>query len=186
MPRRVLALTAVLAALVLAAPAHAQSPIKFGLSLGPSFPTGDLGDEQAFAQDWGYHIAGHLAFKAPLTPVGLRAEGFYQGMSGKTISGFDVPDITTWGLTANGELELGGVGLKPYLIGGLGAYGLSNDANNDLGIPEQSDTKFGWNIGAGLNFGLAGFSTFAEARFHQVQVDNGNFRFVPVTFGIRF
>ena len=33
---------------------------------------------------------------------------------------------------------------------------------------------------------LSGFDTFIEARYNQVQGDNGSAKFVPITFGVMF
>jgi hypothetical protein len=33
---------------------------------------------------------------------------------------------------------------------------------------------------------LSGFDTFLEARYNQVQFDNGSAKFIPITFGVMF
>ena len=183
MSRRVIALAALGAALVTAPAAlHAQSPLKFGLTAGATFPTGDAGD----AYEWGYHLAGHLSVKPPLSPVGVRGEVMFHQLSGKEFSDPLLGDITLddpriiAGIV-NAELGLGGVGVKPYVIGGLGLYNLN------FGEGTDSQNKLGFNIGAGLDFGLAGFSAFAEARYHTIQTDgDSNLNVIPVSFGIRF
>lgn len=180
--RTVVRSTALVAlALALPAAAHAQSPLKFGVALGPVFPTGDITD----AVEWGYHVNAHIAVKPMMSPVGFRVEGLFQNLTGKGGAGTEA-DLRDFAGTANVELGLGGMGIKPYLIGGVGMY------NSKYEGASEGSSDFGWNIGAGLDFALAGFSTFAEARYHRVDVEEpgtGNsvaLGFVPVTFGFRF
>ena len=180
MSRRIIALAALAAAIVTApAAAHAQSPLRFGVAAGATFPTGDASD----IVEWGYNVTGSVTGKPMLSPVGIRGEVMWNRLSGKdfdtgfgTINGGDV-DILAG--IVNAEIGMSGVGVKPYFIGGLGAYRFSAE-------DADSETKFGFNVGAGLDFGLAGFSAFAEARFHSIQTEGSATNIVPVTFGIRF
>lgn len=184
MSRRAIALAA-LAATIVTAPAalHAQGPVRFGLAAGATYPTGDAAD----IAEWGYHVSGSVTGKPMLSPVGIRGEVMWNRLTGKDIE--LAPGVTAnSGDTdilagiVNAEIGMSGVGVKPYFIGGLGLYRFSAEDS-------ESETKFGFNLGAGLDFGLAGFSAFAEARFHSIQTDNfgdGSFNVVPVTFGIRF
>jgi opacity protein-like surface antigen len=58
----------------------------------------------------------------------------------------------------------------------------------------DSDTNFGVNGGAGLDFGLGNLAAFVEARYHAVfggtvdpeTLDDATASFVPITIGIRF
>jgi opacity protein-like surface antigen len=50
----------------------------------------------------------------------------------------------------------------------------------------DSETKFGLNGGAGIEFGLSGLATFVEARFHSVFTEDSKTNFVPISFGIKF
>ena len=175
MSRRIAAIAAL--AVTLAAPAalHAQSPLKFGLTAGATFPQGDAGD----AFDWGYHVAGHVTAKPMMSPVGIRGEVMYHSFGAKEETGFDGENLGVLAGIVNAELGLGGVGVKPYLIAGLGMY-RSSFADFD------SETDFGFNVGAGLDFGLAGFSAFAEARYHSIQTEGESTNIVPISFGLRF
>ena len=185
MARRLLALTAL--ALGLAAPvaAHAQSPFRLGLSIGPSFTAGDMGD----TQEWGYHIGGSISGRPMLSPIGLRGEVMYHAFTGKEVDAplgtFEYDDASVLAGILNVEAGMSGVGLRPYFVGGVGYY------NFDPGAGD-SEGKFGLNGGVGISFGLAGFSAFAEARYHRIFVDedaDGNtpdISFIPVSFGVRF
>lgn len=180
MSRRAIALVAVAAALVSAPVAlEAQSPVRFGLAAGATFPTGDAAD----FTEWGYHISGSVTGKPALSPVGLRGEVMFHQLKGKQVEtdfgDIDAPDVNVIAGIVNAEIGMSGVAARPYFIGGLGMYRLSAD---DV----DSETKFGFNLGAGIDFGLAGFSAFAEARFHNIMTENESTNIIPISFGLRF
>lgn len=181
MSRKMLAV----AAFALMAPvAMAQAQLKFGVGLGASLPNGDFAD----GVETGYHIMATAGVKPPLAPVGFRVDGMFNQFSDKT-AGSDLK-ARIMGLTANAVLSMpGAVVLSPYAIGGVGYYNQTIspkptgfEAQNDLGV----------NLGAGIQFGLAGFSAFGEIRFHNIfNGDDGtgtstSTRFIPITFGITF
>ena len=183
--RRLLAL-ALAAGLAAPAAAHAQSPFKLGLALGPSFPAGDLGD----SQEWGYHFAGSISGRPMLSPIGLRAEVMYHSFTGKeteTVLGtIEADDASLLAGILNVEAGMGGIGLRPYFVGGVGFYSFD-------GGEEGADRvgRIGLNGGVGISFGLAGFSAFAETRYHKVFTDededgNLNIAFIPLTVGVKF
>lgn len=183
MSRRALALAALATALVTAPAAlHAQMPVKFGLAAGATLPTGDAKD----GYDWGYHLGAQLAVKPPLSPLGVRAEVMLHTLKGKEINDpivgtFTPDDPRIIAGIVNAEVGLGGIGVKPYLIGGIGYYNLN------FGEGTDSQNKIGFNAGAGLDFGLAGFSAFAEARYHRIQTDgDSKLSVIPISFGLRF
>lgn len=187
MARRLLALAALAAGLAVPVASHAQSPFKLGLAIGPSLPTGDLED----SQDWGYHFAASLSGRPMLSPIGLRAEVMYHSFTGKeagTIVGtFDYDDASVIAGILNVEAGMGGIGLRPYFVGGVGYYGFESG-----GEDADRENNFGVNGGLGVSFGLAGFSAFAEARYHKIFVDDDadgnspNIAFIPITVGVRF
>jgi hypothetical protein len=50
----------------------------------------------------------------------------------------------------------------------------------------DSDTETGFHGGFGVNLGALGFGGFAEIRFINVSTESAtNFRYIPVTVGIR-
>lgn len=166
MSRAALALAATI---LVAVPLHAQA--SFAISAGAAVPVGTTAD----GVDMGYNVTGSLGIKPPLAPLGLRIDAMLNSFAHK-VGGGNTRSIAG---TVNGTLS--GVGMPipmGYLIGGLGLY------NTDAGA--GSSTDLGFNIGAGLNFPLTGFSTFLEARFHYVDGDGGSMKFIPITFGMRF
>ena len=77
-------------------------------------------------------------------------------------------------------LGLGGIGLQPYLLAGIGSYRL------DAGGTEEAQTNRGFHGGFGVGIGALGFGGFAEIRFVSISGDTRNIRYIPVTLGLRF
>jgi hypothetical protein len=155
----------------------AQSAVNIGIAAGAAIPVGDFAD---FVKT-GYNGTVFLGIKPALSPVGFRVDGMYNKFLGRNDLGADHPDASIIGGTANLVYYLPGVGIRPYVIGGAGYYGLKLDA------PGQERTgKFGVNGGAGAQFALSGFNVFLEARFHHVSTEGGSTQFVPVIFGLSF
>jgi hypothetical protein len=170
------------AAFALMAPvAVAQAQLSFGVAAGATLPQGDL----KTGWESGYHLMATAGIKPPLAPIGLRVDGMFNEF-GQVEPG--TAKLRVMALTANAVFSMpGAIVLSPYAIGGLGMY---NTKANVAGAEANGD--FGFNIGAGIKFGLAGFSAFGEARYHIVKSDNtsgtanDSFRFIPITFGITF
>lgn len=176
-------LSAAVLALVCGASAlHAQTPGSFGVAFGGSVPVGDLGD----FTETGFYVGGLLDISPPLSPVGFRFEGFYNGLGGAN----NGADYRTIAATGNLTIGMGGIGVRPYLIGGAGIYNSKFDVDN-----VEGKTSAGLNFGIGAKIPLTGFSTFVEGRVHYMfqkqesLIGNAGYNslvFVPVTFGITF
>lgn len=165
----------VLAATLIAAPASAQT--SFSIAAGATMPVGSTSD----GMDVGYNAIVGLGIKPPLAPIGARIEGMFTQMSWKNAtSGATRIMAGIVNATVSGAAMPMG-----YLIGGVGLY---NGKGVDLpvGFTSSSSTDFGFNIGAGLNFPLTGFSTFAEARLHIINTETESTKIIPITFGIKF
>lgn len=211
MKRTILAAVVAVAALAPSAQAQVMNPIRFGISGGVSIPTSDPIDFSAYSLEpkTGYNAAVHLGFQVPLFPVGLRADIGFNSFDGKESNegDFGLPrrvDADIVSGTLNAVVQPTGVLVaKPYVIGGVGAYRVKTDVerNSVIGGPSstsESSTDVGVNGGAGVRFGLAGFSTFLEARYHYVFnkaacgsgeencVSRKPTTFVPISFGIMF
>lgn len=155
---------------------EAQSPVRFGLAGGLTLPQGDLSD----GLKNGFHGQVMLGFGMMALPVKLRADLSYNslGVEDGILGSND--DLRTIGGALNAIVGMGGIGVKPYLTGGLGFY---NSKFGDF----DAENDFGLNGGVGLEFGLTGMSTFLEVRYVKVFVEgDGNFALVPITFGIMF
>ena len=156
--------------------AQSAKPLTIGLAGGAAIPLGDLAD----LYNTGYNGTVSLGISSFGSPIGLRFEGMYNKVLGRDDVG-NPPDARIVAGTANLVYALPGVGIRPYLIGGAGYYGLKPDVDN-----LESENKLGLNGGIGAVFPLSGFNTFIEARLHHVFTDVSSTQFVPVTFGILF
>lgn len=192
-----------LATVVIAPSARAQSlaPARttdFGLAAGVAFPQGDGLD----GVNTGFNLSGSLGIRPVNMPVGFRLEASYSRFGA---DGFTFAD-ESGSISADGNLSfLAGTGnvvlaiptasaIRPYVIGGLGIYRLTAHIDARLTGGEgsgtfsqtESETKFGLNGGAGLEFPVRTVRAFVEARFHSVFTEGENSNFIPITFGVRF
>jgi opacity protein-like surface antigen len=56
----------------------------------------------------------------------------------------------------------------------------------DLIVADTSQTKFGWNVGVGLEFPIRySGAWFVEARYHRIEGTNAT-EYVPIQIGYRF
>lgn len=165
----------VTAALLTAAPLAAQT--SFSIAAGAAVPVGTTGD----ALNVGYNATVGIGIKPPVAPLGLRIEGMLNGMEGKTAAQGKLMMLA--GLV-NVTVSGGAPVPVGYLIGGAGIYNMRWTDRATLFGGTDSDSEAGFNVGAGINFPLTGFSTFLEARFHYL-VDS-EAKLIPITFGLRF
>lgn len=163
--------------LTLAVPAasvDAQRPVSFGIVAGASMPTGDAGD----FLNTGFNIGATMGFQPAMLPVGVRIDALWNSFDGDAGN-----ELSVLSATANAVVSLPMASMptiSPYFIGGLGLY--SADAGGDA----DRENEFGWNVGGGLRFNLAGFSTFAEARYNSFSLGDTDISYIPITFGIMF
>ena len=157
-----------------ASTAEAQRPFTVGLSGGAAIPLSDLSDTHKV----GYNAAAHLGINMPASPVGFRLEGFYNKFAGQDEGVLSRADRRIAGGNVNITYAFGGMGMRPYVIGGVGSYNVKDEGG-------ASRTDFGINAGVGAKFQLSGLGTFVEARLHTVSGDD-QLQFVPITFGIEF
>ena len=151
--RRALIATAAMLSLALAAPVTAHAQSIFAMA-GGVFPSGESGD----IFDTGWMVAGGITL--PLGPG-----GFWLGVEGS----YGQIDTATGGDDANpvGAMAILGFDLpvpgsiSPYVFGGVGLLAL-NDFDFD---PTDSDSKFGYQLGGGLNLGSGIISPFIEVRY---------------------
>ena len=154
----------------------AAKPVSFGIAGGMSMPTGDFGD--AFKS--GYNVSGIVQFQQPTWPVALRVEAQYQDFGAK--GGVDASAKTIGGLANVIYAFPTKSTVRPYVTGGLGFFHLKMDA----GELSSSDNKFGFDMGAGLDFQLSGMNTFIEANWQSIRADGSAANQIPVRVGIRF
>jgi len=160
----------VLVALALPAVLNAQARLMVGG--GISNPVGDFAD----AVNAGKHGRVGLQVGVPVFPVSVRAEGEVHSFSEAT--GGEKAQLING--TISGVLSLGGLGLSPYVLAGLGSYRYDDSATADAVVNR------GYHGGLGASIGALGFGGFAEARYVKIQGDGGDRNYVALTVGFRF
>ena len=160
------------------------NPFSFGVEAGPAFPVGNFGT----GLNTGFTADALVEARLPLLPIGLRFEGGYTRFGSKinntpggTFVGSGTSDYNVHMVSgsANAVLRLSPIALslvRPYLIGGVGIYGL----NQNLG------TKAGVNVGGGLSLPLVAVTAFADLRYTRVFTEGASVNFVPLRVGVRF
>lgn len=191
----VLGLVLSAAAAPISAQAIVSSPVRFGIMGGATVPLSDF----KTVEKTGWNAGVLLNIGVPLVPVSFRVDGQWHQLQGKNFDPGDGSiahdDFRIIDGTANVVYTFGAaLPTKFYLIGGAGVYNV-RVKNDDLGFNANS-TKFGLNGGVGFKFQLTGFSTFIEARYHNVihgsevgDVNSGHaksLQFVPISVGITF
>ncbi len=167
--------------LVSASSASAQlsKPIRFNVHAGAAVPVGTLADDDigGGSAELGFRVGAGLELRPAFSPIGLRFDGAFDRM------GIEDTDLnwTIWSITANAVLSP--MASPLYFIGGLGFYS-TDITGEDVDFENESD--LGFNIGAGLSLPLTGFSTFVEARWHNINTEGDNISYIPIVFGIRF
>jgi len=152
-------------------------PFQFGIAAGAALPMSTLSD---FYQT-GFNGTVTVGLHPQMIPLGIRVDGAYNQFSAKT--GTLGGSVHFASVTGNLVYSIPSEIVAPYLIGGAGLY---NAAITNSAFGTGSSNKFGWNIGGGIKMPLSGFDTFLEARYNQVQGNNGSLKFIPITFGLMF
>jgi len=169
--RRLLPLVFVIS-LGLAGRVAAQPSVLLGVGL--TSPIGSLAD----AADGGYHGSLAVQVSIPTLPVGVRLDGAYHSMGEAGIA-FAPTKILSGGL--NVVFDLPGVGLVPYMLGGVGRFRVeTGPAGAAIRQYEQ-----GFQVGFGVNLGSLAYGAFAEIRLVSVNGATEDYRFVPLTVGLR-
>jgi hypothetical protein len=165
---------AALTLVVIGSVAHAQSPLQFSVAGGASLPTSQFNN----TANTGWHAQASIGLTTLTQPIGLRADVAHNRFTAKSIG----PDqaLTSATLNLTYRLPMTNSALSPYVITGAGAYRLECFGNVSCG----PTTRFGWNAGLGTKIAALGMKWFVESRFHAVNANTGNARFVPFTFGL--
>jgi opacity protein-like surface antigen len=168
---------------------HAQG-VEFSLGGGLGVPLGDTSDRDKL----GWHGLAGLSFVPAGWPVGIQVDGqFHQFKLDDAVQppGGNLKDRLIFG-TGNIVYKFKTSetsSIRPYLIGGGGVYNLKTTGANNVGTvlgTDNSTTKFGLNAGAGFDFKAGSVGLFVEGRFHDVFTDGTDYRFIPITLGLRF
>ena len=179
------------ASLLVAAPAlaHAQaaiplSPFSFTISAGALLPTGDASK----SYNTGYQVGAAVDLSIPLSPIGFRGEVNYGSLNAKPSGGF-TGDTKDFGGNLNvvyGLMQPIPFAPKPYVTGGGSYSHISSSATSGSTTISASSNHYGFNLGGGVDWTLAGFGVRLDARYRQINGDGGSFKTIPITFGIKF
>jgi hypothetical protein len=141
-----------------------------GIGGGISIPAGGI----AKNRQPGFNLDAMAEFRAPPEPLGLRGEVLYQYF-GTDKNAVGATSANTVGFLLSVVYHAPQSQVRPYLIGGMGLYHISDNGNSA-----------GFNVGTGLTIPLPGMGAFAEARVHFALNQGPSFVTIPVTFGITF
>ena len=184
---------AVLASVGSASVAQAQvsNPLKFTVFAGAALPTGDFKD----GVNTGYNVGAALDYRVPLSPFGFRGEGIYSSFGAKDDAGVEDLDLSDLGLNANAVVWLPNAGspVRAYVTGGPSYSRIKISASEGSVSASVSENKWGFNVGAGLDFALGALSTRLDVRYRRISMDDfmdsgesGAVQYIPITFGLTF
>ncbi len=185
--------------------------VQFGVMGGLTNPAGDLSTAASHSANAG----GLVSIATPVPHLRFRVDGQWQQISGKPFGGaylacidcagdFTERNYRMFNATANAVVSARlGARVNAYGIGGLGVYRLRGTSITHQGTlvvsQSSSETRFGFNGGAGLSAKLGHVDTFFEVRFHQLFGTTsyysdgyysgglpGAFQFVPISIGVIF
>ena len=176
-----------LALVLVAQAAHAQAGLSLGVGGGSVVPTGTMAD--GLQTGWNGMVVARV--KPALSPVGLQLDGFYDRFA---LEGGIDGHSSMLGATANLVYAMPSAAVaRPYLLGGVGVY---NGKTSIDGVgSSESQTKFGLNAGAGVDFAFGGGARlFAEGRFHAIlkgvadpsTAEEKTAYMIPLTVGLRW
>jgi opacity protein-like surface antigen len=178
-----------------AAPAATIYRPGYLFAAGIDIPTGTTGD----LHSTGWKIQGGVDWMNAASPFGLRADLSFASMSAKRVVGTTVvgpDDLHLFSITGDGvwmrRPTAGSASLTtPYLLAGIGLY--HGSVRPGSLVDNGSTTNFGFNLGGGVMYRLAGFETFAELRWHNVfsgvrngDGSKGSAHYIPIIVGVRF
>jgi opacity protein-like surface antigen len=169
-------LVATLAILVSAESASAQRPLTLSIGGGASLPLGRFEEGASI----GWHALASVGWSTLMQPIGLRVDAHHNRFTAKAAG----PDqaVTSATLNLSYRLPMTNSPLSPFIIVGGGGYRFECFGGTDCGTA----TRVGWNAGLGTKFAAFRLKGFVEARWHAVNADAGNVRFVPITFALTF
>lgn len=168
-----IAAAAFVVSVVLSTPVCAQQVlpgVQLGGAAGISIPTGHLNDFYSA----GFNLSGLAQIHAPNEYVGARAEVLWERFDHKQ-SAPAAGNKNSVAFVLNAMYFVPEYALRPYFIGGMGLYSVSDQGNHP-----------GFNLGLGMDIPLSGVSAHFEARLHRVLTDGAKYTTVPFSFGIRF
>lgn len=141
----------------------------YGVTAGIAIPFGRLSDDHAA----GYALGGTIEYAVSGQPYSLRGELLYQRFALKESHVGSNVNMTSLGTTIVYRLQAATA--QTFVAGGIAIYNAT-----------QEGTRPGFNVGAGVEIPLTGFSAVAETRLHWMLADGRPVLTLPLTVGVRF
>lgn len=180
-----------------------KGPLFWGVYAGTTWPAGNI--DRLYVN--GFHAGGVLGWERQTSPIGLRLDGAVSQLGRETLTGFTDTQVgigTALFMHLAGDLKaklLTTHGWSFYGIGGVNInrfnrISMSSTAGNGCDYMLRGscysnaatgwDTKFGFNIGGGVDFHIGSQDMFIEAR-HLSTKSNGAYSYVlPFSLGVRY
>lgn len=164
----------VFALLLLAVPVAAEAQPRLMVGGGFTAPNGD----SSVPAETGYQLRVALDIGIPTLPVGLRGDGAFHRMGAGNPT---VTDTEVLEGAVSVVYRLPGVGLQPYVLGGLGRYRTESGL---VGAPVVV-AETGLHGAFGVAIGGLGLGAWAELRYIRFS-DGVTPSMVPFSVGLRF
>ena len=142
----------------------------YGGTAGIAIPVGGLADDHAA----GYLVGGLVEYGVAGQPYALRGELLFQRFPLK--SGRNGNNVNLFSLGSTIVYKMQQTPTNTFLTGGIAIY----SANAGYG------TRPGFNVGAGVEIPLTGFSATGEARLHLMLADGRPVITLPLGVAVRF
>jgi hypothetical protein len=179
-----------------------------GLHGGTQFPQNEINN----AYDPGYNVGAMLGWDPVNSPLGLRINGSWNRLNGRTLASQSIGGVNFTGAVPNADLYSAFADAKLrlpfgrflgstssiYAIGGAGmtyfrnfdrftaTTGTTANQSRTGTFNPEDVTRFAANLGGGVSWGLGNVSLFVESRWVRVFTQNRNTDYVPLTVGLAF
>ena len=169
----------------------------YGVGFGATIPTGDFhADVNGDGYNVGWHGLALVGFNLPKLPVGFRVEGAYIHNSANDKLKAAITAFTGAPGDSKTELLGGNVDVtcqfeisspaNVYVLGGIGLEKVRVSVTSGGVTKDTHETRFAWNAGGGLTYGIGGAALFLEARaFKFADPSEMKIAFFSITAGIR-
>lgn len=163
--------------------AQGSRQVEFSLGGGVGIPTGDFDD--AFKLGWHGLVA--VSYTPRNAPLAFQADGAFSRFHDDA-AGLNLKENLFYA-TGNVIYQIkvaDAASFLPYLIAGGGLYNIDPAGRDAAGL--ESNTEFGFNLGAGVTVDAGRVSLFVESRFHDVLdgLGTSDLQFNNFTAGLRF
>jgi opacity protein-like surface antigen len=173
---------------------------RFGLGAGATTPRGEFHTSALGGFNTGWQGMFFLEFRAPEKPLGVRVDAVFG--SNAANDEWNAARTLEEGAPVTDKMRILGAnvdviyvvlrsahGIGAYVVGGGGTYRLTLSSTFGGLTVDDSENKFGWNVGAGATYPFGGVTIFLEARYNSIAttfVSADQLPFVGLVAGVRF